>query len=33
MNNEQLLNDLYYKQMNFDGVNNLYLKAKGYNTE
>ena len=30
MNNEQLLNDLYYKQMNFDGANNLYIKAKKF---
>ena len=33
MNNEQLLNDLYYKQMNFDGVNNLYLKAKKFSKD
>lgn len=28
MKNEELLNDLYYVQLNFDGIENLYKKAK-----
>jgi hypothetical protein len=28
MNNEELLNDLYYKQHNYDGIDTLYKKAK-----
>lgn len=33
MNDEQLLNDIYYKKHNFDGVNNLYLKARATNKD
>ena len=28
MDYENLLNDIYYKNKNFDGVNELYRKAK-----
>ena len=31
MNDEQLLNDLYYKKFNFDGANILFQKAKEVN--
>jgi hypothetical protein len=31
MDNSKLLNDLYYKYKNYDGVNNLYKKAKALN--
>ena len=33
MDDEQLLNDIYYKKHNFDGVNNLYLKARVTNKD
>jgi hypothetical protein len=30
-NNDKLLNDLYYANLNFDGVDNLFKKAKEMN--
>ena len=33
MKNDELLNDIYYNKHNFDGVNNLYLKAKATNKD
>ena len=31
MNTSELLNDIYYIKKNYDGINQLYLKAKAIN--